>query len=173
MPRHAQRHVQGGGGQPVRWIGGEHDPLGRHAREQLDHVEREEAGGVVQHARMVGQPRGEDPLVADRAVRQDQDGARMAQGEIDEALRERRQTAAGVDQDRHAGVFGEGEHIVHVRPSNTKSWARGWSLMPRAPLARQRSALGQRAFGGVQAAEGREPPSLSPAHPSTRSLGRL
>ena len=42
-----------------------------------------------------------------------------------------------------------------------------------AARARREAALGlaQRLFGGVEAAERHQPPSLSPAHASTRSLG--
>ncbi len=47
--------VERGSGQAVGGVRGEHDPLGGHAREQLDHVEREEAGDVVEHARVAGQ----------------------------------------------------------------------------------------------------------------------
>ena len=155
---HAQRHVERRRGQAVGRVGGEHDPLGGHAREQLDHVEREEAGDVVEHARVVGQARGQDALVADRAVREDQHRARVAQREVDQALGERRQAAAGVDQDRHARCLRPARRRrPSPAPSKSKSCARGWSLMPRAPAARQRSPSRQRLFGGVQAAERDEP----------------
>ncbi len=120
----AQRHVEGRRGHAVGRVGGEHDPLGGHAREQLDHVEREEAGDVVEHARVVGQARGEDALVADRAVREDQHRARMAQREVDEPVGERRQAAAGMDQDRHPRLLGQLEDAVHLRRRRRRSPAR-------------------------------------------------
>ena len=81
-----KRQVERGRRQAVGRVGGEHDPLGGHAREQLDHVERKEAGDVVQHARMVGQARGQDALVADRAVSEDQHGSGVAQREVGEPV---------------------------------------------------------------------------------------
>ena len=158
MPRHAQNHVQRGGGQAVRRIGGEHDPLGRHPREQLDDVERKEAGGVIQDAGVLGQASREDPLVADRAVGEDQDRAGVAQGEIDEALGERGQTPAGVDQDGHARGFGEAEHIVHLRPVEHEVLGPGMELDAARTRRQAAFALGQRAFGGIQPAEGGESP---------------
>ena len=104
----AQRHVERRRRQAVGRIGGEHDPLGRHAREQLDHVQREEARDVVEHARVVGQARGEDPLVADRAVGQDQHRAGMAQREI---RRARPPAAAG------RGRRGSGSAPPPLRPA--------------------------------------------------------
>ena len=110
----AQREVERGGGLSVRGIGGEHDPLGRHAGEQLDDVQGEEAGDVIQYSWVLGQTRGEDPLVADRAMRQDQDNVRVAQSEVDEPVRQRREAASGVDQDRNVRVLGQREDAVHL-----------------------------------------------------------
>ena len=171
MPRHPQGHVQRRGGQAVGGIGGEHDPLRRHSREQLDDVEREEAGDVVEHAGMVGQAGGEDPLIADRTVGEDQDGAGMAQREIDEALSERRQATSGVDQDRHTCLFGEREHALHVLSVEHEV------LRPRMQLDAARAgreaalALASGSSAGSRRQNGTSRPSLSAAHASTRSLG--
>ena len=107
---------------------------------------------------MVGQARGQDALVADRAVREDQDGAGMAQGEVDEALGERRQAASGVDQDRHAGALGEAEHAVHLLAVEHEVLGSRVQL-DAARAGRQAAfALGERVFGRVEPAERHQPP---------------
>jgi len=53
--RDSQGHVEPARGQAIGWVRGEHDPLGRHPREKLHHVDREEARSVIQGARVIGQ----------------------------------------------------------------------------------------------------------------------
>ena len=159
MRGHAQRHVERGGGQAVGGVGGEHDPLGRHAREQLDHVEREEAGDVVEHARMVGQARGEDPLVADRAVGEDQHGLGMAQGEVDEAVA----PAAAVPRPAWIRIgtlaaSASAKTPVHLRAVEHEGLGSRMQLDPARARRQAALALGQRIFGRVQAAEGDQSP---------------
>ena len=159
LVRDAQRQVERGGGHPVWRIRREHDALGGHAREQLDHVDREEAGDVVQHARMVGQARCEDALVADGAVRQDQHRLGMAQRELHEAVGERRQPAPGVDEDRNARTFRQAEHVAHLAAVEHEV-LRPWVELDAARSRLQAAlALGERAFGGVQATERHQPPA--------------
>ena len=110
----AQRHVERALRQPVGGIRGEHDPLGRRASEQLDDVQREEAGDVVEHAWVLGQHRGQDALVANRAVREDQHDLGVAQRQLGESLRDRGQAASGVDQDRHARLLGDREDALQL-----------------------------------------------------------
>ena len=81
----------------------------------------------------------------------------MAQGEIDESLRQRGQAASGVDQDRHARVFGEREHAVHVRPVEHEVLGSGVELDAARAGGQAALALGERALGRVQAAERRQP----------------
>ncbi len=155
---HAQRHVERRGGHAVGRIGGEHDPLRRHPREQLDHVEGKEAGDVIQHARVIGQARGEDPLVADRAMREDEDDPGMAQGEIDKTLRQWWKAAPGVDQNRHACRFGESEDIVHVLPVEHEVLGSRVQLDAACTVRQAALALRERFLGGIQPAERRESP---------------
>ena len=164
-------HVEAGGGTAVRGIGGEHDPLGRDPREQLEHVEREEAGAVVEHSGVVREPGRDQRLVADRAVREDQDHRRVLQGKVHEPVRERRQASAGVDQDRHVRVLGRAKTASISGPSKSNCCARGCSLMPRAPAARQRSPSPIASSAGSRRQNGINRPSLSRAQASTRSLG--
>ena len=106
---------------------------------------------------MIGQPCRQDPLVADRPVREDQRRSGMAQGEFGEPVGERRQPAPGVDQDRHGGPFGEREHAVHLLAVEPKC------LRPRMQLdpvrARRKATLGlvDRVFGGIEPAERNQP----------------
>ena len=160
------------GGQAVGRVGGEHDALVGRAREQLDHVEREEAGDVVEHARVIGQARGDDALVADRAVGEDQDHVGVAQGEIDELVAQRGKAAPGMDQDRHRGVFGQREDAIHLGTGEAEGLSAGMQLDPARAGRKAALALRDRIFGRVEAAEGRASPLAFPAQASTRSFGR-
>ena len=171
MARHAQSHVQGGRRHAIGRVGGKDDALGGHAREELDHVQREEAGDVVQNARVLSKAGRDDSLVADRPVRQDQHGPRMAQGEVDEPRCKRRQPASGVNQNGYAGAFGEREDLVHVLAVEHETLGPGVQLYPASPGGQTPFALRQWAFGGIETAEGREP-SVAFARP-TRARDRL
>ncbi len=153
---HAQRHVETTLRAPVGRIGGEHDPLGGDAREQLDDVEPEEAGGVVQHAGVLGEHRGEDPLVADRAVGEDQHDLGVAQRELGEPLGDRRQAAAGVDQDRHARLFGDLEDPLQLVAVEGELLGARVQLDPAGAGGEAALGLGNRAVEGVEAAEGNQ-----------------
>ena len=123
---------------------------------------------------MIGQPRAEDALVADRAVREDQHRAGVAQREVGEPVGERRQPAPGVDQDRHARLFGELEDVVEVAAVEDEVLRARVELDAAAPRSpSERSASASAPSAGSRRQNGTSRPSLSPAQPSTRSLGRL
>ncbi len=63
---------------------------------------------------MVREARRQDPLIADPSVGEDQHRAGVAQGEVDEAVSERRQAAAGVDQNWDACAFCQREDPCHL-----------------------------------------------------------
>ena len=127
-------------------------------REQLDHVEREEAGDVVEHARVLGQARRQDPLVADRPVRQDQHGTRMAQGELGEPVGQWRQASAGMNQDRHPCLFGEREDVAHLLTVEHEALRARVQLDPAGSRRQTALCLIQRVFRRIEPAERHQPP---------------
>ena len=149
----AQRQVEAALRAPIGGVGREHDPLGGHAREQLHDVEREEAGGVVEHPGVIGEHRGEDPLVADRPVGEDQHDLGVAQRELGEAPCDRGQPAAGVDQDRHAGLIGHLEDPLELAPVEGEPLRAGVELDPARARRDAAFRLGDRPVEGVEAAE--------------------
>src|SRR6185437_4926541 len=128
--------------------------LGGHAREQLDQIEREKAGRVIEHARMVGQPRGEDSLVTDRRVREDQDNLGVAQREVGQAIGDRRHPASRVDQDRYLRFFGEREDAVHLRAIERKCLGAWMQLDPARALRDATLTLCHGCFRRIEPAEG-------------------
>ena len=170
MRGEAQRQVQRALRPPVRRVRGEHDPLGRHAREQLDDVEREEAGDVVEHARVIGQHRGQDALVADRAVREDQHDLGVAQRQLGEPLS---RSAAGRGR-RGSGSARRAcsatvKMLSSSLPSKPNCLRAGVQLDPARPRRDAALGLRDRLFGGVQAAE-RDQPALAFAGPREHAV---
>ena len=107
---------------------------------------------------MIGQARGEDALVADRAVGEDEDYLWMAQREIGQAVGDWRHPTTCVDQDGHAGFFCEGEDSLHLGAVEGKRLRAGVQLDPAGALCDATFSLGDRCFGGVEATEGDQPP---------------
>ena len=165
----AQREVERGGGHSVGRVRGEHEPLGGDAREQLDHVHGEEAGQVVEDARVVGQQRGQDPLVADGAVGEDQDGAGVAQGRRPPDPR----ATGGIPRPAWIrigtpGLFGEREDVVHLRAVELEALGARVQLHAARAVADAALGLGDRVFGGVQPAERDQAPVAFPGPRAAR-----
>ena len=118
---------------------------------------------------MLGEPRAEDALVADRSVRQDQHDAGVAKREVGEPLGERRQAATGVDQDRHLRLFGQREDLVEVAAVEDEVLRARVQLDALRPAREGALGLGTRAFGGVQAAE-RDEPAIAFAGPLQHAI---
>ena len=106
---------------------------------------------------MAGQARGQDALVADRAVGEDQHYVGVAQGEVREPVGERWQAPAGVNQDRYPGAFGEREYRPHVRAVEHEVLRARMQLDATRAGGQAAFALADWVFGGVQAAERRQP----------------
>ena len=102
---------------------------------------------------MVGQTRGQDALVADRAMREDQHDVRVAHRQVRQPIGERRQSPAGMDQDRHPCAVGEREDGAHLRAVEHEVLSARVQLDAARSAAQAAFALGDRIFGGVQAAE--------------------
>ena len=76
--RHAHRGVEAADGPAVWDVRGEDDPLGGDSCEQLDDIQRREAGRVVQDVRMICEPVREHALIGKGGVCQDERHVRKA-----------------------------------------------------------------------------------------------
>ena len=144
---------------PYGRIGAEHDPLGGDPSQQRHDLEGVHPGAVVHHRRIVAQPVGDDRLVGDPQVREDQPNVGVSGGDLDQLGAElRRQTGAGMNQHRHLALLRHRENRLHTRVSGQPE-----GLCPRVqldpPRTRIQGALGfgNRVFGGIKATEGDEP----------------
>ena len=82
----------------------------------------------------------------------------MSQGEIRQAVGQRGQSAAGMDQDRHLGFFGQLEDIVKLPAVEGEILRPGVELDPSCPGVEAPFGLRQRPFGRVEAGEGDQAP---------------
>ena len=121
---------------------------------------------------MVCQARGEDPLITDRAVRQDQNHIRVAQGEVGQAVGDRGHSTARVDQDRNLGFFGERKDGIHLRAVERERLGARVQLDAARPVTDAAFALGDRAFGRVQATEGDQTTSAFLGPPQNTVVGK-
>ena len=89
------------------------------------------------------------------AVRQYELGLRVVLDEVLEVLRDRRQAAPGMDQDRHAPFRREPEHRIELALAEIEFLGPGVELDPPRP-GRGSGRLGDRLGGQVEPAEGDE-----------------
>src|SRR5271169_693624 len=113
---------------------------------------------------MLREAAGEDSLIADRAVCQDQHRAGVAAGDVDQAGRERWQAAPGVNQDRNADALGECEDRVHLTAVEHEVLRSRMQLDPSRAGREAAFALGKRSFRWVQPTE-RDEPAVALAGP--------
>ena len=106
---------------------------------------------------MVSQARGQDALVTDRAMSEDQHDLRMAHRQVREPICERRQSPTGVNQDRHPSVFCEREYGAHLRAVEYEVLRARMQLDAACSRRQAAFTLEDRIFGGIQATKGREP----------------
>ena len=105
-PRRADREQERGRLATVGVVGGVEHLLGRDEAEEVEDVERAPDRGVEEDAWPAGEVAGERGEVGDPGVRDDQlrlVGVHQAR----ERVRDRRQAAAAVDQDRHLALGGQ------------------------------------------------------------------
>ena len=98
----------------VREVGRVDDLLGRDAAVQVEQVDRAPGRGVEEDVLPARHHRREVRHVGDSRVGDDQRGVGAPVDELREAVRDRRQAAAAVDQDRHAPLLGEREHRLEA-----------------------------------------------------------
>ena len=106
QPCRPERDQERGGLLAVRVVGGEQDLLRRDEAEEVEQVERAPDGGVEEDAGPAAEVVRERGQVGDAGVRDDQLRL-VARRQARELVRDRRQAAAAVDQDRHVAVGGE------------------------------------------------------------------
>ena len=100
-------------GCPVGRVAGPDDLPGRHQAEQRHQVGRVPPGGVDEQVRVTsGISRQSQARSLTARVGEDQVGARVALGQLQRVAAERRDAAAGVDQDRDAALVGEGDQLA-------------------------------------------------------------
>ena len=109
----------------VRVVGRVQHLLGRDQVEEAEQVDRAPDGRVEEDARPAAEAPGQPGQVGDAGMGDDQLRARIVVDEAREVIRDGRQPAAAVDQDRDAPLRGEREH-------------------GRQPLVVQHEALGAR-----------------------------
>jgi hypothetical protein len=78
--------------------------------EEVQEVDRAPDRRVEEHALPSGEAARESPEVGDARVSHDQLGPRVGLHEPGQIVSDRRQTAAAVDEDRHAAVGRQLEH---------------------------------------------------------------
>ncbi len=93
----------------VRVVGRVDDLLGRHEAQQAEEVDRAPDGRVEEDAALAREAVGEIREVGDAGVGEDQLRAGVVVDELLEPGGDRRQAAAGVDEDRHVPLGRERE----------------------------------------------------------------
>ena len=140
----------------VGCVARERDLLGRDRRKERAQVRVRPDGRVVEHVGVV-EERPPDVLeVGDGRVRQDELGLRVVLDEVLEVLRDRRQAAPGMDQDRHAPLGGEPEHRIEPALAEIEFLCPRVQLDPLRPVVEAAGGLGDRIGGQVEPAEGDE-----------------
>ena len=156
--RHAHRGVEAADGPAVRDVGGEDDPLGGDSCEQLDDIQRREAGRVVEDVRMICEPVREHALIGKGGVCQDERHVRKAPREIREWIHPRH-PAAGVDQDRDARIPGDGEDRFGGRIPEPEGLRARVQLDAAGSSGQAALRFADRIVGRVQSAVRNDPPA--------------
>ncbi len=81
----------------------------------------------------------------------------VAQRQIGQPLRDRRQPATSVDQDRHAGLLGDREDALELVSVERERLSARVQLDPACPRRQAALGLGDGLVEGVQPAEGDQP----------------
>ena len=100
--------------------------------------------------------------VGDRGMGEDELGLGVVLDEVPQVLGDRRQAAAGVDQDRHAPLGGEPEHRVEPALAEVELLRAGVQLDPARAPVEAALRLGDRLRGEVEPAERDERPVATP-----------